>query len=89
MSVPRALVGNRRSHAIVNLQSRQADAPYHTPLAFVPLAAGPRPLRLGLGAVAGGFAQGTLAAVRDHALAEVAARWLPGCVPPQKAAVPA
>ncbi len=83
MSVLRTLVGNGYGYTIVNLQSRQADAPDSTPLAFVPLASGLRPLRLGLMAVAGGFAQGALAAFRDHALAEVAARWLPGCVPPE------
>lgn len=80
MAVVRALVANGYGFSLLNTRTLVEQAPDGKRLAFVPLASGLRPLRLGLAAAEGAFRRGVVAAFRDHCRATIRRSGVPGCL---------
>ena len=79
MAVLRALVANGYGYSLINTRTTLDLAPDGKRLAFIRLAAGLRPLQLGLAAPQGGYQRGSVSAFASHCRAMIAASGIPGC----------
>ncbi|WP_339115079.1 LysR family transcriptional regulator [Thioclava sp. GXIMD2076] len=80
IAVMRSLVGNGFGYSLANIRPHSDRSPDGRRLCFVPLAGGPRALRLGLLTSQGAKAQRTVSAFLDHAKALVSQELEPNVV---------